>query len=69
MGANLCAHSVNVLRRAHCQCKDRMVTADANGGPFRLNYVDGMIEPYEVYAFNALYSFVLRGKLRNRCLI
>ena len=47
----------------HCHYEDRWVTADANGGLFRLDYVDGMIEPYEVYAFNALYMFNIAGEL------
>lgn len=43
--------------------KARWVTSNANGGSFRLSYSDGMVQPFEVYTFNAVYSFTLKGEL------
>ena len=51
-----------------CLRTDRWVTADADGGLFRLSYADGMVQPFEVYTFNALYDFVLRGEFRDTAL-
>jgi hypothetical protein len=47
--------------RVFCNFATNWVTADAAGGLFRLTYADGMIEPFEVYTFNALYSFGIAG--------